>query len=180
MSTLASIRVAYGRKMQPAPYESADASVELTLTFEPGETPDPSGRIDEAFELAVGKVHGILNLGAPRKTQSAPAVKASGDVPPAKKATPAPEPEAAPVQEPDPLDEIDAATEVKTYTQGDLMAAITTAMERLKASGDPDARGAVAKIIAGYLPNATKPKYADIPQTSWGDFISDLNKLGRK
>lgn len=193
MSSITSITVAYGRKIQPAPYESADASVSLTLAFDQDETQDIDGEIAKALDRAVEHVGATLNIR--KEKTSKPAVKANLDTPediPAK-AAPAPAkkeaPKKAPAKAAPPADEEDpfaapaaAAEEVPetTLTKGDLAKAITNAQHRMKGAGVADGSDQIKKLVFAYSGKDKPPvSYSDVPPNSWADFVSDLDKLGR-
>lgn len=207
MSKLASVTVLYGRKVQPAPYESADAQVSLTMTFDPEETTNTDDQIAATMATAIQHVSAALNLkpGAKKQTTSKPATKANldtgGELPPAEAAAndnaPAQEQKPATVsksnkkapareQSDDPFaDAAPAAVAPKeepaaaAVTRGDINKGIAGAQARMKAKGQTDGSVVIKKLIAGYVVGKDNPLLADLPETSFGDFLSDLEKLGR-
>lgn len=189
MPKLSSVTVVYGRKVQPAPCESADAQVSLTLALDPDETVSTDEQIASAMQTAVRHVSETLGLkvapkAAPRTSK--PAVKANLDVGgPEEAPAPAqeqkapeapPAPLAAPVQEPTPAD-----AEPKPVTKQDLTAAVTNAISRLEKQGVKDGPARVKQIVASYLPDGQPPfVYSRVPQHAWGDLLRDVNDLGRQ
>lgn len=67
-------------------------------------------------------------------------------------------------------------------SEGDVLAAIQTAIERMQKKGVKSQGKEIEKIIRAYLPEEqdTPPYSHDrVPPHSWGDLISDFDKLGR-
>lgn len=209
MSKLASVTVMYGRKVQPAPYESADAQVSLTLTFDPEETTNTDDQIAATMATAIQHVSAALNLklgsGVKKQTTSKPATKANldvgGELPPVE----APASDNVPVQEqkPSPASKsnkkapareqsddpfADAAPTAAApkeepaaavVTRGDINKGIAGAQARMKAQGEASGSVVIKKLIAGYVVGKDNPLLADLPETEFADFLSDLEKLGR-
>lgn len=181
MPKLSSVTVVYGRKVQPAPYESADAQVSLTLALDPDETVSTDEQIAAAMQTAVRHVSETLGLkiaAKPAARTSKPAVKANLDVG-------GPEEGAAPVQEQKAANdnvepEAAPAQEQKDITKQDITAAVTGAIDRLKKQGSNEGPARVKAIVASYLPDGQPPfVYSRVPQHAWGDLFRDINDLGR-
>jgi hypothetical protein len=186
MPKLSSVTVVYGRKVQPAPYESADAQVSLTLALDPDETVSTDEQIAAAMQTAVRHVSETLGLkvaAKPATKTSKPAVKANLDVGGPEEA-PAP---AAPVQEQKPVEApVEAPTapvqeqEQKPISKQDINAAVAGAIARFDKAGAKDGPARVKQVIASYLPDGQPPfVYSRVPQHAWGDLFKDINDLGR-
>lgn len=180
MSKLNEVRVSYRRLIQPVKYESAEASVELSMSFPEGESPDVDDVI--ASELRRAQAHVEVALGIDEsetpvterkivvETKPAP-VQTDKKAPPKPKASPKPKP--APKKEAGPVEE-----DAPQYTKGDMMKAISRTMEALQKKGVLDGSERVNKLIRAYLPDDRPPQsYARIPQHAWGDFIKDVEDL---
>ena len=202
MAKISMIEVKYGRSIQPRPYESANAAVTLTLAYDAEETSGPvDDEIAGAMQRAVDHVHSTLGL-TPKTNEPVVKVEASGDVPspakaaakkapakaeeadplaaPAKEATKAAK--KAPPAEEDPFGPAPAtapkAEKSSPNKRGEAMKAISAALERLQAKGDPQGPEAIKKLVKAYVADA--PFSANrVPDDSLADFMSDLDKLGR-
>lgn len=209
MPKVSTINVSFGRKIQTAPYENADASVGVTVAFDHEETQrDIDEEISEAMDTCIAHVCRALGKEVPEWLTPKEENPTNRDG--AKKVTPAASPPAdmqenggtrpsisgqtatKPVSPskpaakkskvdfgPAPKKKEDTG-EAPPYTSGDVMKAISGAIDRMQKKGQQGASAEVERIVRGYLPE-DKPPYShtQIPATSWGDFISDLNKLGK-
>lgn len=203
MPKIGSVKVSYRRSLQPRQYESAEASVQLDLLFDESERPDVDEVISTELDRVQHHVEARLGIGtktptppatptnpAPAKpaakpaaskeeTSAKPAAPKAAPAPGAK--PPAPKPAAA---APKPAAPVPAAApkaaegEAKKFTKGDMMKAISNTMTALQKKGITDGNDRINKLVAAYLPDAKPPiSYARIPEDSWGDFISDVEKL---
>lgn len=200
----ATIEVKYGRTVQPAPYESANASVGFTLAFDPEElVGDLDAEIDAALARCTDHVHRILGIGQARTrpAESKPVVEAKGDIPAPAKAAEKAKPAAKPAEKKADADPFDAPAEKKpaakasadpfdapaeaadkpAYTRGDANAAIQQALERLQKKGVANGPAQISEIVKAYLPDGATPPFSSnkVREDCLGDFISDLDKLGR-
>ena len=182
MGNITGITVRYARKVQPKQYESADAEVALTVTFEDGEADGSlENQIQAHMAIARGQVEQTLGL----KSAAAPAPAKAEKPAPAKKAekpTPAPAAE-APAKRVDPFAKSASAPKAEEPAEQKinlktLQNACAQASQRLMSAGK-GIDELTAKIRA-YLPDDKTPyTYTRIPESSWSDFLSDVDKLGR-
>lgn len=192
MPNISTIAVSYGRKIQTAPYENADASVSMTIAFDDSdEQRDIDVEIGEAMNRAVIHVEYTLGLSpsqgtriavAEEKPSAKPAVeekKKTSPKPktapkakePAKKTPPKPPAQPKKVASEEATD--NGSEEVLKYKKGDLMKAIGTTMAALSKKGITDGSKRVNALVEAY----GVKHLGEIPEDSWGDFISDVEKL---
>lgn len=186
MSNVTNIKVSFGRKIQTAPYENADAHVELTVAFDEGEKATLEDEIAANMDLAVSQVLRALRAEEKPKPAPAPAEKPKpAPAPAAKKESPPASPKAgvwaAPkAKQPSPSKPVDGSP--KPYTNGDVIKAIGAAIDRLNKKGVTGPGEKVEEKIRSYLPSDAKPpfSYTAVPAHSFGDLIRDINDLGKQ
>jgi len=174
--SITQIKVMYRRTKQPAPYETKEAMVELTMAIdEAKQTSIEDAPVELALQRATDAV--VNQLSIPEKE---PAKKAASASKPKTKKVVTPAKEPAPevkVEEPAP-EEVEEKVEAPTLSQTDVRQAVSQTVERLKKAGVADAPARVNALVKAYIPNGKPPlTYTRIPADSFGDFISDLEKM---
>lgn len=200
MPKVTAITVAYDRKVQPAPYESAGASVSLSLGFDETEGASVAAEIETAMSIAVAQVQKTLGVvptkgAANAKIAAKTDLDVGGPLPvktdfhpekPAEKRVHAPEQKGKPTveeKEKQIAEKAPAAPEKeqdKFPEPADMTKAITAAIERMQKKGMSDGSTKIKEKVRAYMPtDAAVVTYANIPPASRADFISDVDKLGR-
>lgn len=189
MPNVTSLEVSFGRTIQPQPYHSVSASVRLTVAFREDETPRPADEeIADAMARAIRHVEQTLGMAPTQREVAVVETKGMGAEAPAAKITgkrpveptkPAPKAAKEPAK-PEPVEE-DAEAPAPTYE--DAYAAIQQAVARLgKVMDSAAAAEEVKRVRNAYLPDGLplpRQTYRSIPEHSLGDFIHDINRLGR-
>lgn len=187
MPNVTALEVSFSRTTQPRPYESVSASVRLTVAFRDEETQRTVDvEINDAMQRAIAHVEKTLGLAPTKKEVAVVETKGMGEAAPAKKLeAPKPAPalakKTAPAPEPV-AEETFPAEETSAFTYSDANAAITQAIARMQGKGEAAPAAHIKRLVAAYFPEGTPPAqvtYRRIPEDSLGDFIADVQKLGR-
>ena len=178
------IEVAYGRKMQPQAYESAECSVKMALSFE-----DDAVEVDAAISKALDTVQEhVLNRLGIRRLVKADAVAAIAKAQVAEIAPAAAEnkplaaakdnaPKVAAKAAPEVVKGSEAAA--KEISDADMLATITAKLTEMRAAGKTDGGRRIVEITSALLPEGQKtpPTPNRIPQAKRAQFVASVKAL---